>query len=125
MLARITSFIIILSLIVCTSPAQVSIIAEPVSLKQKEGVYNFKNKITIGGELANASVKKVAEWLKEKLGVTGLPVFIVENTKTDISLSLLKHASGDRDNKEGYGLLTSVNDGVVITAKEPAGLFYG
>jgi len=125
MLARIIFVITFFTVIILPSAAQVSIIPEPVSLKQNEGTYNFNSKIVIGGETTNASVKKIADWLKEKLSVTGLPVTIATaNEKADINLSLNKTANATIG-KEGYQLTTSPNNGVSVNANEPAGLFYG
>ena len=125
MLARIFLVVTFFVVIVLPSSSQVSIIPEPVSLKQKEGVYNFKNKIVIGGETTNASVKKITEWLKGKLSVTGLAVSIVAgNEKADITFSLNKAANATIG-KEGYELGVSTNDGVKINANDAAGLFYG
>jgi hypothetical protein len=64
MLARIVFVITLYVLFVFPCSSQVSIIPEPVSLKQNEGTYDFKSKIVIGAETTNASVKKIAEWLK-------------------------------------------------------------
>ena len=125
MLAR--TFLVAIIFLVISFPlhSQISVIPEPVSLKQNEGTYDFKSKIVIGGETANASVKKIAEWLKTKLSVTGLAVSIASaNEKADISLSLNKTAN-TTIGKEGYQLASSASNGVVITANEPAGLFYG
>ena len=125
MLARIFLVIVFFIAIIFPSASQVSIIPEPVTLKQNEGAYDFKSKIVIGGEMTNVSVKKIAEWLKEKLSVTSLPVTIASaNEKADINLSLNKTANATIG-KEGYQLTTSASNGVVITANEPAGLFYG
>lgn len=125
MLAKIIFVITFFTVIVLPSSSQVSIIPEPVSLKQNEGTYDFKSTIVIGGEVTNVSVKKIAEWLKEKLSVTGLPVTIASaNEKADINLSLNKAANATIG-REGYQLAASASNGVVITANEPAGLFYG
>jgi hexosaminidase len=121
MLPRTILTLTFFTLISFSSFCQVSIIPEPVSLQQKGGTYNFKNGITIG---ADASVKKIAESLKDKLTVTGLPVTIASsNEKADISLSLNK-TSNATIGKEGYQLISS-GSGISITANEPAGLFYG
>ena len=122
MLARSIFVIALLVSISFSSFAQVSIIPEPVSLQQKEGVYSFKNGITIG---ADASAKKIADWLKERLSVTALPVSIAAaNEKADIQFSLNKTANATIG-KEGYQLAVSATDGVKISANESAGLFYG
>ena len=125
MLARIVFVIGSFILFVFPSSSQISIIPEPVSLKQYEGAYDFKSKIVISGETTNASVKKIVDWLQQKLSVTGLPVTIAAaNEKADINLSLNKTANATIG-KEGYQLTSSASTGVAISANEPAGLFYG
>jgi len=78
MLARIIFIITFFVVIALPSVSQISIIPEPVSLKQKEGVYTFKDKITIN---VPESLRGIAGWLKEKLAVTGLPFSIVGGTE--------------------------------------------
>ena len=124
MLARIFVVITFLS-ITSSSFSQVSIIPEPVSLQQKEGVYNLKTKIVIEEGSTNLAVKRIADWLKEKLTVTGLPVLVASSAeKADVHFSLNK-TENSTIGKEGYQLNVSANNGVTITANEPAGLFYG
>ena len=85
MLARFAFSIIFSALLIIGSNAQVSIIPEPVSLQQKEGAYSFKNGVAIASD---AGSKKVADWLKEKLNITGLPVSVVSaGQKADITFS--------------------------------------
>ena len=125
MLARI--FIVITLLVSASIPSfsQVSIIPEPVSLQQKEGVYNLKTQIVIEEGSTNLAVKKIADWLKEKLSVTGLPVSVASSAeKADVHFSLNKTAN-NTIGKEGYQLSVSASNGVSITANDPAGLFYG
>jgi len=125
MFARTFPLITFFLTIVLSSTSQVSIIPEPVSLNQKEGVYNLKTQIVIEEGSTNLAVKKIADWLKEKLSVTGLPVSIASAAaKADIHFSLNKMAN-NTIGKEGYQLSVSANNGVTITANEPAGLFYG
>jgi len=125
MLARISILITFFVSTVLTSFSQLSIIPEPVSLQQKEGAYNFKTQIVIEEGSTNLAVKKTADWLKEKLSVTGLPVSVASSAeKADIHFSLNKTAN-NTIGKEGYQLSVSANNGVTITANEPAGLFYG
>src|SRR6186713_1770323 len=125
MLARFFFVIILFILIVPASFSQVSIIPEPVSLQQKEGVYNFKTQIVIEEGATNLAIKKIADWLKKKLSVTGLPVSIASAAaKADIHFSLNKSVN-NTIGKEGYQLSVSANNGVTIMANEPAGLFYG
>jgi hexosaminidase len=125
MLARILIVITFFVPIALPSFSQLSIIPEPVSLQQKEGVYTFKTQIVIEEGSTNLAVKKIADWLKEKLSVTGLPVSIASSAeKASIHFSLNKTAN-NTIGKEGYQLSVSANNGITITANEPAGLFYG
>ncbi|HEU5168471.1 MAG TPA: beta-N-acetylhexosaminidase [Chitinophagaceae bacterium] len=124
MLSRIL-LVISFFIVILPSFSQVSIIPEPVSLQQKVGVYNLKTQIVIEEGSTNLAVKKIADWLKEKLSVTGLPVSIASAAeKADIHFSLNKTAN-NTIGKEGYQLSVSANNGVTITANEAAGLFYG
>ena len=125
MLARIIVIVIFFVSITLPSLSQVSIIPEPVSLQQKEGVYNLRTQIIIEEGSTNLAVKKIADWLKERLSVTGLPVSVASSAgKADIHFSLNKTAN-NTIGKEGYQLTVSENNGITITANEPAGLFYG
>ena len=125
MLARIFILNTFFVSTVLTSFSQLSIIPEPVSLQQKEGAYNFKTQIVIEEGSTNLAVKKTADWLKEKLSATGLPVSVASSAeKADIHFSLNKTAN-NTIGKEGYQLSVSANNGITITANEPAGLFYG
>ena len=105
--------------------SQVSVIPEPVSLRQKDGWYHFKDKIAIAIPVSNASLKTMADWLKAKLSVTGLPVSIVgANEKGDINF-LLNSSANNTIGKEGYEMVVTPDNGVHIKANEAAGLFYG
>src|SRR5678809_231375 len=104
MLARIFVVITFFVSIALPSFSQLSIIPEPVSLQQKEGVYTFKTQIVIEEGSTNLAVKKIADWLKEKLSVTGLPVSVASSAeKSDIHFSLNKTVN-NTIGKEGYQL---------------------
>jgi len=105
--------------------SQISVIPEPVTLRQTDGWYHFKDKITLAIPASNASVKTIADLLKEKLSVTGLPVsFVGANEKADISLKLNSNAN-NTIGKEGYEMMITPDLGIQIRANEAAGLFYG
>lgn len=115
----------LLSFLYLAMQAQVSIIPEPVMLTVKAGTYRFNNSITISADPSNASVKKIAEWLKIKLAITGMPVTLVNTgTKADIYFSLNTKPISEIG-KEGYQLTSDAVKGITISANEPAGLFYG
>ena len=125
MLSRLIFGFTFLNLIALSSFSQVSIIPEPVMMNQKEGEFKFGNSITVGGDQSNSSIKKITEWLKEKLTVTGLPVTSTgANQKSDIYFSLNGKAE-PAIGKEGYQLTVEADKGIVILANESAGLFYG
>ena len=103
------------------------VIPEPVSMNNKSGEYTFKDKIVIASGNSSAPVNKMIELLKEKLSAsTGFPVTLKAGTvgKTDISFSINKNVN-PQIGKEGYQLLVTATEGVLIRANEPAGLFYG
>ena len=104
-----------------------SLIPEPVSAVKLKGNYRFQNKISITSTNQSTEVKKVMELLKSKLAMaTGLQVSVqAANTgKPDISLSINK-TPNPQIGKEGYQLRVNTTTGVMISANEPAGLFYG
>lgn len=124
---RTVIFLFVFSLaLVCMQHlnAQISIIPEPVSLQQKEGVYKLSNKILISANTVAEPVLKIAEQLKSKLMVTGLPVSISKdyNDKADIRFLL---EANKQLGTEGYSLSVNTTGGITIHANEPAGLFYG
>jgi hexosaminidase len=125
MLARIFFVITFFVVIVIPVSSQVSIIPEPVSFLQKDGWYHFKDKITISIPASNASLKTIADLLKEKMSSIGLPVSIAGiNEKADINFKLNSNAN-NTIGKEGYEMMVTPDLGVQIRANEPAGLFYG
>ncbi|TAL46638.1 MAG: beta-N-acetylhexosaminidase, partial [Chitinophagaceae bacterium] len=103
------------------------VIPEPVSMTTKSGEYLLKDKIIIAADNTSAPVKKLIELLKEQLSAsTGFPVSVQAGNegKPDISLSINKNANS-QIGKEGYQVLVTATDGIMIRANEPAGLFYG
>lgn len=102
---------------------KISIIPEPVSVVPAEGSLVLPSRIVIrarGGQ----EPMNVGEYLKDKLRSTGKPVVLSSSAESaTIQLSLLS----DKDKQlgsEGYRLrVTSAH--VMISANEPAGLFYG
>jgi hexosaminidase len=124
MMVRSFLFAALFIFVFSNSFSQLAIIPEPVSLTQKNGEYEFGSSISISAEQSNAAIKKTADWLKQKLSVTGLPVTVVgAGEKGNIQLVLNKTVNTSLG-KEGYSLVSS-GEGIVIVANEPAGIFYG
>lgn len=118
-------FLLLFIVTITSSFSQVSIIPEPVSLRQKDGWYHFKDRVAIAIPASSTSLKPIADMLKERLSMTGLPVSIVSaNERADISFKLNSNLN-NTIGKEGYEMMVTPDLGVQISANEPAGLFYG
>ena len=97
-------------------------IPQPVEIKQSGGNYQLTTTSTIGFD--NQESRKIAEMLAQKLNVaTGFSIKAQQSGQVGIQFNLNKVPVGQLG-KEGYTLV-SAPKGVVITANEPAGLFYG
>ena len=100
----------------------ISLIPQPVEIQQSDGIFVLTNTSTIS--FNNQVGHKVAEMLSQKLNVaTGFSITPQQDKAGSIQLNLNKVAAAQLG-KEGYSLV-SAPEGVVITANEPAGLFYG
>lgn len=110
-----------LTVVYAQNPAP-QLIPQPVELQQADGNYLLTKASTIGFD--NPESRKIAEMLSQKLNVpTGFSIKALQNTTGKIQFNLNKVAA-PQIGKEGYTLVSSAK-GVVITANEPAGLFYG
>lgn len=103
---------------------QVSIIPEPVSIKQTEGFYVLPEKINLTVSDLN-STQKTVNYLRQRLSVAvGNNITVSKSDQPgNIHLSILSTPDETIGN-EGYKLSVSPN-GVKITSNAPAGLYYG
>ena len=100
----------------------ISIIPQPAELQKTPGTFTYTKDATITFDSQDGS--KAAEMLARKLNMaTGFAIKPQPGSTGNIKLSLNKAPAG-KLGKEGY-TLTSSAQGVVITANQPAGLFYG
>lgn len=100
----------------------IRIIPQPVELQQSDGMFILTNTSTIGFDSQESS--KTAEMLAQKLNrSTGFLFSPQQNKESSIQFNLNKVPVAQLG-KEGYTLV-STTKGVVITANQPAGLFYG
>ncbi len=119
------SFSFLLLLLATAAQAQqstINIIPQPVDLQTSAGAYTLSKATTIGYNKPEA--RAVAEMLSQRLNTpTGLGLTSKTGKTGAIQLNLL-----DTDNaqigREGY-VLEATPKGVVISANQPAGLFYG
>ncbi|MCX6222683.1 MAG: family 20 glycosylhydrolase [Bacteroidia bacterium] len=98
------------------------LIPQPVEIQQSGGSFVLTMASTIGFD--NQESRKIAEMLAQKLNVpTGFSIKAQQIRAGAIQFNLNKVFVA-QIGKEGYAL-ESTPKGVVITANEPAGLFYG
>ena len=102
--------------------AAIQLIPQPVEIQQSPGSYLLTNVSSIG--FNNQDGRKIAEMLAQKLNdPTGFSIKAQQNNVAAIQFNLNK-TPVTQLGKEGYTLV-STPKGVVITANQPAGLFYG
>jgi hexosaminidase len=100
----------------------IQVIPQPVSVKSSAGPYKLTLTATIGYN--NAGSKSIADMLVNKLNTaTGYKLKTVQGNTGDIQLNLLPN-NDQKLGSEGYTLETSPK-GIVISANQQAGLFYG
>ena len=119
--------LILLALILSFSNLQgqnneINLIPQPVEIIQTSGSFELKKSSTIS--FNNQTVSRIAEMLAEKLNLpTGFSIKPQQGNSGTIQLNL--NLSADpKIGKEGYNLV-STSKSIIITANEPAGLFYG
>lgn len=102
---------------------KLSLIPQPVSVKQEKGELKLPAQVTVIIP-KNAAVKKMAEGLAQKLNLPSGKISIKEGataTPKSIFISLNNKAGIPA---EGYRLAVTAN-GVNLTGGDPAGIFYG
>jgi hexosaminidase len=106
----------------CGKTGEVSIIPQPAEIRQGKGSFRLRSGTTIS--YGNPAAKDIAEKLALKLNhATGFTIKTVEGKRGTIQFNI-NADENTRLGKEGYSLsVTSKN--VIISANQPAGLFYG
>lgn len=106
----------------CGKTGEVSIIPQPVEIQQGKGSFRLRPGTIISYD--NSAAKDIAEKLALKLNrATGFTIKTVEGKRGTIQLNI-NTGENPRLGKEGYSLsVTSKN--IIISANQPAGLFYG
>jgi hexosaminidase len=103
--------------------ATVSIIPEPVELKQTPGEFLLPEIITISIP-ETTDLRETSLSLQKKLAITGKKISISnKNEKASIRIVLFSQPEQELGN-EGYRL-TVKNSGIEISANKAAGIFYG
>jgi hexosaminidase len=100
----------------------INIIPQPAEMQSAPGIFLLTKSSTISYDSQEAG--KAAELLAQKLNVaTGFAIKPQQGTTGSIKFNLNKVQVG-KLGKEGYSLTSSPQE-VIITANQPAGLFYG
>ncbi len=101
---------------------EINIIPQPAVVHQNSGFYTLTKSAKIS--FNNIESREVAEILTQKINTsTGYGLKAVRGSKGSVQLNL--NATPDSQlGKEGYTLVSG-SKGVIISANQPAGLFYG
>ena len=100
----------------------IQIIPQPVDIQQTDGAFILTGTSTVGFDAPEGG--KVAEMLSQKLNRSTVFSISPGQQKTGSIQFNLNKAPDSKIGNEGYILVSSAS-GVVITANQPAGLFYG
>jgi hexosaminidase len=100
----------------------IMLIPQPVELQQSDGVFLLTNTSTIG--FNSEESRNTAEMLAQKLNLSTGFLFTPQQQKEGSIQFNLNNVAVAQLGKEGYTLI-STTKGVVISANQPAGLFYG
>jgi hexosaminidase len=122
-------FLALFATIACTSfsqrsePTTPAIIPQPASLSWGSGSFVLPSELIIIIP-QNEELKSLAIRLSKQISITGKNVRIREGIASLPNSIFLSLTNDDTLNQEGYNL-TVTNTGISLTAKEPAGIFYG
>lgn len=100
-----------------------NIIPQPVKLTVQDGYLQLPYYLSIITP-KNAEVKMIAEHLATSLANTANEVKVKEGVTATPKSILLSLTNDNTIQKDGYRLTINAN-GIVITAREPSGIFYG
>src|SRR4028118_1247254 len=107
---------------------EISIIPLPSKMTRTNTSFTVNNKTKIFAFKGNSEARRVAVMLSEKFQKSaGLQLTVAEfdgNRITDNGIYFTTAGADPEVGKEGYRLLAN-NKSVIVTALEPAGLFYG
>jgi len=112
------------ALVVCHSQRSgIALIPQPASLSQGSGSFILPSELVII-VTPNEEVKKIADLFSKQLSRTSSKVKVQEGNAALPNSIFLSLANDNSPSKEGYSLKVTAT-GIVLTAKEPAGIFYG
>ena len=115
-------FLFFTSIMAFAQNRSIQIIPQPVTVEELEGYFILEKNAIIGYNKPEA--KQVAEMLAKKLSIpTGFDLMVRQGSSGTIQLDL-ENMAEQKVGTEGYKLESS-SRGVIISANQPAGLYYG
>ncbi len=120
-LLLLTTFLF--SLLSCFSQEKISIIPEPVKLIVNQGHFILPSKISVNADQNPDLKQTLTDFIQELSISTGYHVMTTNSSSATIKINLNKTIDEELGN-EGYRLSVTTKK-VVITANQPAGIFYG
>jgi hexosaminidase len=102
---------------------QIALIPQPASLSQGSGVFLLPAELIIIVP-QNDELKKIASGLAKQLAIASKKLTIQEGNTPSPNTIFLSLSNDSNIPKEGYSLKVTTT-GVTLTAREPAGIFYG
>ncbi|MGF2410918.1 beta-N-acetylhexosaminidase [Ferruginibacter sp.] len=106
-----------------TTDWQNSLIPQPVSLIKQSGYFILPNNLSVLFT-KNEALKKIADQLAQQLQTATNTISVKDNNAAAANTIFLSLTNDKSIPAEGYRLKVAA-DGIIITAKEPAGIFYG
>jgi hexosaminidase len=102
-----------------------SIIPVPVEMKQLPGQFTLTRETSVSVLSKDQQVKRLGDYLSKKISIaTGFNIVAGGTSKKNVIVLHLNEKPDGKIGKEGYALKVTEN-GVVVSANQPAGLFYG
>jgi len=119
----IPTLLLVLSInLIQAQTSTLNLIPQPVEIKQNSGSFTLTKSAAVGYNKPES--REIAQMLVQKLNKsTGFGIKAVQVNKATIQMNL-NTVADQQLGKEGYSLV-STSKRVVITANQPAGLFYG
>src|SRR5262245_7865287 len=106
-----------------SATSNLSLIPQPVSMVQEKGSFTLPNNLVIV-HIPQEGFRRIATQLSQKLKTATNNVTTKEAVSAEPKSIFLTLSADSSIHKEGYRLKITA-DGVVLTARQPAGIFYG
>ncbi|HEY4155686.1 MAG TPA: beta-N-acetylhexosaminidase, partial [Puia sp.] len=104
---------------------RIHLIPQPVNLSERPGEFMLDQKVPLIVEASGQTMNETAAWFTDQLTtVSGLTIQQKKSGKKGIHLKLISGSEDNRIGDEGY-ILSVTPSAITLSAKKPAGIFYG